>query len=377
MQFPLKAPPVERAASRPQKLSTKLPGKRPVLPFLCNVPLYQPSSRFLCTNTMSPSFSSISASLCGGYGTTTRYLWRQKHKDLVSQQLSLCLMGATRDHVSGRLYWARHSTGFTMAWAPTIVDGLLNVKGCVSRQNGCQEGNHPPNPMEGTLVVPQGVTCKPLLTAEVLSLLLVLTCKARQRRQRCLRASFPWSANDASVLAAAWNFALCQPAPGKKREAGFLLPSCTQCLGRFLGGGFRGSCELTACTGQTSGHGKLLFIKKMAACKVRNNHLASPSLPSCEPEILRKNTFGNISKLCYKMAVPATPTFSTKTHHDGEIFGQLDRRLDGDVLQNQTMKMGRYCQMLGLLVVVLAPICMLSRRQGLTCFLLALHLPLS
>ena len=96
MQFPLKAPPVERAVSRPQKLSTKLPGKRPVLPFLCNVPLYQPSSRFLCTNTMSPSFSSISASLCGGYGTTTRYLWRQKCKDLVSQRSSLRLMGAAR-----------------------------------------------------------------------------------------------------------------------------------------------------------------------------------------------------------------------------------------------------------------------------------------
>lgn len=69
---------VERAAVCPQKLSTKLPGKRPVLPFLCKVPLYQPSSRFLCTNTMSPSFSSISASLCGGYGTTTRYLRREK-----------------------------------------------------------------------------------------------------------------------------------------------------------------------------------------------------------------------------------------------------------------------------------------------------------
>lgn len=230
--------------------------------------------------------------------------------------------------------------------------------------------------MEGTLVVPQGVTCKPLLTAEVLSLFLVLTCKARPRRQRCLRASFPRSANDASVLAAAWNFALCQPAPGKKREAGFLLSSCTQCLGRFLGGGFRGSWELTASTGQTSGHGKLLFIKKMAAHKVRNTQLASPSLPSCEPEILRKNTFGNINKLRYKMTVPATPTFSTKTHYDGEIFGQLDLRLDGDVLQNQTMKMGRYCQMLGLLVVVLAPSCMLIQRQGLTCFLLALHLPL-
>lgn len=74
---------VERAAIGPQKLSTKLPGKRPVLPFLCNVPLYQPSSLFLCTNTMSPSFSSISASLCGGYGTTTRYLWGKRCKDLV------------------------------------------------------------------------------------------------------------------------------------------------------------------------------------------------------------------------------------------------------------------------------------------------------
>lgn len=99
MQFPLKASPVERAASRPQKLSTKLPGKRPVLPFLCNVPLYQPSSRFLCTNTMSPSFSSISASLCGGYGTTTRYLRRQKRKDLVSLRLSLRLMGAARHQI--------------------------------------------------------------------------------------------------------------------------------------------------------------------------------------------------------------------------------------------------------------------------------------
>lgn len=107
MQFPLKAPPVERAASRPQKLSTKLPGKRPVLPFLCNVPLYQPSSRFLCTNTMSPSFSSISASLCGGYGTTTRYLWRQNHKELVSQQLSLHLMGAARHQNRKQKSWGK------------------------------------------------------------------------------------------------------------------------------------------------------------------------------------------------------------------------------------------------------------------------------
>lgn len=63
-----------------QKLSTKLPGKRPDLPFRCNVPLYQPSSLFLWTNTMSPSFSSISASLCGGYGTTTRYLPGKKRE---------------------------------------------------------------------------------------------------------------------------------------------------------------------------------------------------------------------------------------------------------------------------------------------------------
>lgn len=59
---------------RRQMLSTKLPGNRPVLPLRCSVPLNQPSSRFLCTNTMSPSLSSSSASLCGGYDTTTRYL---------------------------------------------------------------------------------------------------------------------------------------------------------------------------------------------------------------------------------------------------------------------------------------------------------------
>lgn len=64
-------------STSPQKLSTKLPGKRPVRPFRCRVPLYQPSSRFLCTKTMSPSFSSISASLWGGYETTTRYLGKQ------------------------------------------------------------------------------------------------------------------------------------------------------------------------------------------------------------------------------------------------------------------------------------------------------------
>lgn len=58
--------PGSRGKAQPQKLSTKLPGKSPVRPVLCRVPLYQPSSRFLCTKTMSPSFSSISASLWGG-----------------------------------------------------------------------------------------------------------------------------------------------------------------------------------------------------------------------------------------------------------------------------------------------------------------------
>lgn len=59
-----------------QMLSTKLPGNSPVLPFLCSVPLNQPSSLFLWTNTMSPSLSSSSASLWGGYDTTTLYLGR-------------------------------------------------------------------------------------------------------------------------------------------------------------------------------------------------------------------------------------------------------------------------------------------------------------
>lgn len=77
--FPGSLPLCEPGAgsTSPQKLSTKLPGKRPVRPFRCRVPLYQPSSRFLCTKTMSPSFSSISASLWGGYETTTRYLGKQ------------------------------------------------------------------------------------------------------------------------------------------------------------------------------------------------------------------------------------------------------------------------------------------------------------
>lgn len=194
MQFPLKAPPVERAASCPQKLSTKLPGKRPVLPFLCNVPLYQPSSRFLCTNTMSPSFSSISASLCGGYGTTTRYLWRQNRKDLVTQWSSLHLMGAGRN------------------------------------QN-------------------------------------------------------------------------------------------QQIVGKTA-------------IGNT---GKLRFFHTNCIC---------------------------CSYISYKTA------------HDRKISDQLDWRLGQGVLWSQTVKAGRYCQMAGLLAVVLAPTCVISLCQGLSCFLLALHLPL-
>ena len=57
---------VRGQGSRPQTLSTKLPGNRPVRPFLWRVPLNQPSSRFRCTKTTSPSFSSSSASLWGG-----------------------------------------------------------------------------------------------------------------------------------------------------------------------------------------------------------------------------------------------------------------------------------------------------------------------
>lgn len=45
----------------PQMFSTA-PGKSPVFPSPCSVPLNQPSSRLLCTNTLEPS----SASLCGG-----------------------------------------------------------------------------------------------------------------------------------------------------------------------------------------------------------------------------------------------------------------------------------------------------------------------
>jgi len=55
-------------------LITKLPGKSPILPERCNVPLNQPSSRFLCTNTTSPIFRSSSISLWEGYVSTHRYL---------------------------------------------------------------------------------------------------------------------------------------------------------------------------------------------------------------------------------------------------------------------------------------------------------------
>jgi len=142
MQFPLKAPPGERAASRPQKLSTKLPGKRPVLPFLCNVPLYQPSSRFLCTNTMSPSFSSISASLCGGYGTTTRYLWRQNRKDLVSQRSSPRRTPAARQHAFRRLCRAETFGSLHAGPSPRLHGCSLGCAG-LRKQTGWVSGREP------------------------------------------------------------------------------------------------------------------------------------------------------------------------------------------------------------------------------------------
>lgn len=57
-----------------QKDSTKLAGKRPVLPVRCWVPLYHPSSLFLCTYITSPTRSSNSYSVFGGYGTMHRNL---------------------------------------------------------------------------------------------------------------------------------------------------------------------------------------------------------------------------------------------------------------------------------------------------------------
>lgn len=55
-----------------QKASTKLAGNNPVRPVRCKVPLYHPSSRFLCTCIISPTRSSNSNSLFGGYGTMQR-----------------------------------------------------------------------------------------------------------------------------------------------------------------------------------------------------------------------------------------------------------------------------------------------------------------
>jgi len=75
------------------------------------------------------------------------------------------------------------------------------------------------------------------------------------------------------------------------------------------------------------------------------------------------------------MVVSDARTFSSKTQYDGEISGQLDRRLDGDVLQSQTMRAGRYCQTPGLLAMVPAPGRVPTLCQGLGCFPPALPLP--
>jgi len=58
-----------------QKASTKLAGNSPVRPVRCCIPLYHPSSRFFCTYIMSPTRSSSSNSLLGGYGTIQRNLY--------------------------------------------------------------------------------------------------------------------------------------------------------------------------------------------------------------------------------------------------------------------------------------------------------------
>lgn len=58
-----------------QKASTKLAGNSPVRPVRCCIPLYHPSSRFFCTYIMSPTRSSNSNSLLGGYGTIQRNLY--------------------------------------------------------------------------------------------------------------------------------------------------------------------------------------------------------------------------------------------------------------------------------------------------------------
>lgn len=52
-----------------------------------------------------------------------------------------------------------------------------------------------------------------------------------------------------------------------------------------------------------------------------------------EPEILEKSSFGNIIKLHFHVpVVPEAAIFSTKIQYDGEISGQLDWKLDQDVL---------------------------------------------
>lgn len=102
-------PGADRRAS--QMRSTKLPGNSPVLPFLCSVPLNQPSSRFLCTNTMSPSFSSSSASLWGGYDTTTLYLEGEGGGGRRGQSegaVTVITKGAGQEylsHIMGRASW--------------------------------------------------------------------------------------------------------------------------------------------------------------------------------------------------------------------------------------------------------------------------------
>lgn len=331
MRFPLKAPPVEGAASRPQKLSTKLPGKRPVLPFLCNVPLYQPSSRFLCTNTMSPSFSSISASLCGGYGTTTRYLRRQKCKDQVSQELSLCLTGAARHRASSRLYWARHSAVFTLSWAPTSREGLCKWTGWLS-----------PPPAKIPRRAPQWF---PSVTPASCHWLL-----------RSFRYFWCWPVKPDLEAGAAFRLlshgvlTVCQcwqqpETPHrisllrvrKGRQASSSLPA-PNAWASSSGVASEASASSHPVQDKLQDMGSFYLLKNLAGCCVRNNHLTSPSLPAYESEILRKNTFGSTNKWHYKMVVSDAPTFSTKTQYDRDISGQLDCSLCGDALWNQTMK---------------------------------------
>lgn len=89
--------------------------------------------------------------------------------------------------------------------------------------------------------------------------------------------------------------------------------------------------------------------KKKSGCVSRQkHHLASPSPASCEPETLRKNTFGNISKSGFLQAVvPEAATFSTKTQYHGKIAGQIDQRLRWDVLWSRMVTAGQCCHMPG------------------------------